>query len=278
MGCVSSKTTEQSASTECRCCILGIAGSGKSTYVKQLRMLHNQEWSSIELDDIATMIQLYLLQRMKEILDHIKIMSLELEGPNLKHSRTIYLQLWDERSHHVLGELWKDPAVSKSLQSISGEARFQMLPYFMGRLDVLAQPNYRPTTEDILRTRMRTSTVSLTSVFADKLMWNFIDCGGQKNERAKWPKILSSESFDVILYCVAVDEYNTPSTEDPSKTNLQVSLLALSSLFGWTPQAPRMPIIFLLNKIDAFTPKFDHNPSTFKKPSQSLKERQVRMH
>jgi len=59
-------------------------------------------------------------------------------------------------------------------------------PYFMENLARIASPSYVPTTDDILRCRIKTLGVHEVEFQANGLEFRLVDVGGQRTERRKW--------------------------------------------------------------------------------------------
>jgi len=256
------------------CIILGVAGSGKSTFTKQLRLLDNQAWSATELEDFRNVIRRDLLIGLQELILRCDKLKLEIAGENKKYARifieldvsgTDISEIWDTETSNRVRALWPDPAIQKAYEASSGlQTQVVHLRYLMDKLDEIVKEDYVPHNDDILRLRMRTTTVTRTSVVADKYQWVFVDCGGQKNERAKWSKILSSEKYRALIYVVAIDEFNVVAAEDESQTKFQTSLKAFEELWNDDTQKQNFCIILLFSKIDLFSPKFKASPEAFK--------------
>ncbi len=57
---------------------------------------------------------------------------------------------------------------------------------FIPRLDAIARPDYVPTVEDVLLSRVRTTGITEESFMIKNREFVLTDVGGQKNERRKW--------------------------------------------------------------------------------------------
>jgi guanine nucleotide-binding protein subunit alpha len=91
--------------------------------------------------------------------------------------------------------------------------------------------------------------------------WVVIDVGGQQQERKKW---LNAKDFqiNVIIFFVALDDYNVPSETMEGKSRLEESLQVWDEvLHGET--LSEMPVIVFLNKTDLLKEKLPKAP--FKK-------------
>jgi len=100
-----------------------------------------------------------------------------------------------------LRALWDDPAIQKAWErSPEFQLQTSMLDYLMENLDRFTSDGFRPTNEDILRARQRTTGAMETVFEIEKIAWKLLDCGGQKPERAKWENILTENRVDAIIF------------------------------------------------------------------------------
>jgi hypothetical protein len=83
---------------------------------------------------------------------------------------------------------------------------------FLTQVDRLADPNYLPTVQDILRTRVKTTGISEVQFTCKELSFRLFDVGGQRSERKKW--IHCFEDVTAIIFCVAMSEYDQVLQED----------------------------------------------------------------
>ncbi|KAI9530853.1 hypothetical protein NQZ68_000344 [Dissostichus eleginoides] len=76
------------------------------------------------------------------------------------------------------------------------------------------QPNYVPTQQDVLRTRVKTTGIVETHFTFKDLYFNLedVDVGGQRSERKKW--IHCFEGVTSIIFCVALSDYDLVLAED----------------------------------------------------------------
>jgi len=125
--------------------------------------------------------------------------------------------------------------------------------YFWDSLERIADANYSPNDEDIVRARMRTSGSNSTAVFMDRNYFEFYDVGGQKPERAKWETVISENTFSTLLYFVACDEFDVRDDEkDFDKTKMEISRLIFNEIVNSNVVGDNIPIILFLNREDIF--------------------------
>jgi len=175
MGNKASRDRKQKIKTECTVFMLGIGGSGKSTFgkkfkfrfiilVKQIFILHKDGFTNDERSSYREIILVNILKAMKEMSDFAEN-SLDISTENRKTFRrlgevTVGSITWDKTFISGLKSLWKDTAIQtawKASSKFSHECFF--LEYYMANLDKYIDLDYLPTNEEILRARQRTTGV-----------------------------------------------------------------------------------------------------------------------
>jgi hypothetical protein len=105
---------------------------------------------------------------------------------------------------------------SKAVQQMYELRHTYQLPdstnFYMSKLNEITAPDYLPSDEDMLRSRVRTSGIVEEKYVIDGVKFSMYDVGGQRNERKKW--IHCFEDVTAIIFCVAMSEYDQVLHED----------------------------------------------------------------
>ena len=130
------------------------------------------------------------------------------------------------------------------------------LSYFdsIGRI---AQPDYLPNDQDVLRSRVKTTGITETTFIIGELTYRMFDVGGQRSERKKW--IHCFENVTTILFLVAISEYDQLLFEDETVNRMQEALTLFDSICN-SRWFVKTSIILFLNKIDRFKEKLPVSP------------------
>lgn len=100
----------------------------------------------------------------------------------------------------------------------------------MDNLERIVQPNYIPSTEDILHSRRVTTGIHKIT-FRVKIPLNLgggeqefhmYDVGGQRDQRNKW--IQAFEGIQVVLFLISCGDFDQMLREDPEQNRLQEAL------------------------------------------------------
>jgi len=252
---------------------LGISGSGKTTFAKQMKIITLGGFQEEEVLAHKEIVLQNVIIGIQELIKQAEKLEYPVEGDNLKHCR-YFSQLhavdtqWNEKMGDKIKQLWTDAAIQRTWKAAPGfQLQMVHFDYFMENLDRISKPDYVPSHEDMLRSRQRTTGEQQISFVIEKTGWELIDVGGQRPERAKWEAIISSkESVTGIIYFAALDEFNMVSTEDSSKTKMDISLEVFTELLSsqTLQDRPYITILLFLNKIDLLETKLQNEDDSAK--------------
>jgi len=121
----------------------------------------------------------------------------------------------------------------------------------------IAQPDYLPNDQDVLRSRVKTTGITETTFIIGDLTYRMFDVGGQRSERKKW--IHCFENVTTILFLVAISEYDQLLFEDETVNRMQEALTLFDSICN-SRWFIKTSIILFLNKIDRFKEKLPVSP------------------
>jgi guanine nucleotide-binding protein G(i) subunit alpha len=121
----------------------------------------------------------------------------------------------------------------------------------------ISSADYRPNETDVLRTRIKTSGISETRFQMGGLSIKMVDIHGQKSERKKW--IHAFENVPIILFVVAMDEYDNVFFEESYENGVSESMVLFDSIVN-SRWFMRSSIFLLLNKLDSFKRKLRRAP------------------
>jgi guanine nucleotide-binding protein G(i) subunit alpha len=128
---------------------------------------------------------------------------------------------------------------------------------YFDAIDRIAHPDWLPNDQDILRSRQKTTGVAEFSFDHKGKTIRIIDVGGQRSERKKWMHYF--EDVDLVLFLVALSEYDQALYEDGSVNRMQEALdlfhnICESQWFTHTA------VQLVFNKTDLFHEKLKVSP------------------
>jgi len=259
------KRDRLSMRNEVKMLLLGAGESGKSTILKQMKLIHYGGYSPDERESFKEIIFSNTVQSMRVILEAMDNMGIQLKNDgNQKHATTI-LSLpnqieGDQLPSDVslaIKSLWVDQGV---LECFSRSREYQLndsAKYYFDSIDSISNPDYLPTDQDVLRSRVKTTGITETTFLIGELTYRMFDVGGQRSERKKW--IHCFENVTAIVFLVAISEYDQLLLEDETVNRMQEALTLFDSICN-SRWFVKTSIILFLNKIDRFREKLPISP------------------
>ncbi|KAG8307224.1 hypothetical protein J6590_026787 [Homalodisca vitripennis] len=167
----------------------------------------------------------------------------------------------------LMKKLWQDPGVELCFSRSREYQLNDSAAYYLNALDRIAQSNYIPTQQDVLRTRVKTTGIIETHFTFKGLNFKMFDVGGQRSERKKW--IHCFEGVTAIIFCVALSGYDLVLAEDEEMNRMIESMKLFDSICNskWFVETS---IILFLNKKDLFEEKITKSPLTICFPEYTV--------
>lgn len=240
--------------------LLGAGESGKSTIFRQIKSLYGEGFTTEQRKSFRMVIDANIIQSMQtlvkysDILDpqyNTKVSDASLVSKNFIAALDEEAKLDESISRHV-ATLWADDGIRKTFQKSSLFQLPDSAEYFFQRVEVVAQPGYVPSFQDLLRCRARTTGIQQVEFTLGRHKFKILDVGGQRNERKKWKQCF--EGVTAVLFVAALSEYDQVLFED-GKTNRMHEALHLFSEICNSHWFKDTSIILFLNKGDIFEEK-----------------------
>lgn len=127
----------------------------------------------------------------------------------------------------------------------------------------IASLSFRPTTQDILLARVKTTQVVMERYRIDGIDFEMYDVGGQRSERRKW--IDCFDNVDAVIFVAALSEYDQTLAE-AKRTNRMVEALELFRSVCNNRAFANTSIMLFLNKKDVFAEKILYSDIQDQKP------------
>ena len=150
--------------------LLGAGESGKSTVVKQIKMLYkvNGGPSAREISEYILAIRRNVFEAVQILLEASKTLGVDLD--NAKDLQPYFDEILTLDTNTPLtvelgtkiSLLWKDPGIQQIFSRRNEYWNMDALPYYLQEVDRLASEDFEPTEEDMVMTRVRTTGIVVT--------------------------------------------------------------------------------------------------------------------
>jgi guanine nucleotide-binding protein G(q) subunit alpha len=249
---------KRDARRELKLLLLGTGESGKSTFIKQMRIIHGSGYTD---DDKRGFIKLvnqnvYMaICAMLKAMDSLKIAykdevnegySVMLKDIDYEASTNLPMHL------EAIKALWTDPGVMECYDRRREYQLTDSAKYYLDNADRIAEPDYLPTLQDILRVRAPTTGIIEYPFDLDSIIFRMVDVGGQRSERRKW--IHCFENVTSIMFLVALSEYDQVLVESDNENRMEESKALFRTIITY-PWFQNSSVILFLNKKDLLEEK-----------------------
>lgn len=256
------------AAKDIKLLLLGAGESGKSTIVKQMKIIHESGFTQEDFKQYRPVVYSNTIQSLVAILRAMPNLDITFANEDRETDAKMVMDVvsrmedtepFSEELLAGMQRLWADGGVQECFSRSNEYQLNDSAKYFLDDLKRLGAKDYQPTEQDILRTRVKTTGIVEVHFSFKNLNFKLFDVGGQRSERKKW--IHCFEDVTAIIFCVAMSEYDQVLHEDETTNRMQESLKLFDSIcnnkwFGDTS------IILFLNKKDLFEEKILRSPLT----------------
>ncbi|GAA5875719.1 hypothetical protein JCM8547_007048 [Rhodosporidiobolus lusitaniae] len=247
----------QRMAKEIKMLLLGPGSSGKSTILKQMKVIHLDGFTAGEKEAYRQQIWLNLRDGMQACFALMDELGIGFTDGTLFEKRMLVAGLGEVRERQAfpaellapLKALWKDTGLQAAVLKGSEATVPEYTYYFYDEIDRLFSPSYSPTNQDILRCRQKTTDISETTFESRDLQYRIFDVGGQRSERKKW--IHCFEDVTSILFLAAISGYDQVLIEDRDSNQMQEALMLFDSICN-SQWFTKTSIVLFLNKVDIF--------------------------
>ncbi|XP_020856454.1 guanine nucleotide-binding protein G(i) subunit alpha-3 isoform X2 [Phascolarctos cinereus] len=241
--------------------------SGKSTIVKQMKIIHEDGYSEEECKQYKVVVYSNTIQSIIAIIRAMGRLKIDFgEAARADDARQLFVLAGSAEEGvmtpelaGVIKRLWRDGGVQACFSRSREYQLNDSASYYLNDLDRISQTSYIPTQQDVLRTRVKTTGIVETHFTFKDLYFKMFDVGGQRSERKKW--IHCFEGVTAIIFCVALSDYDLVLAEDEEMNRMHESMKLFDSICNnkWFTDTS---IILFLNKKDLFEEKIRRSPLT----------------
>ncbi|KAH9502103.1 Guanine nucleotide-binding protein subunit alpha-13 [Dermatophagoides farinae] len=248
-----------------RILLLGTGESGKSTVLKQMKIIHGQNLGEgQQLEELRHVIYFNILKGIKVLIDaraklsipwSDKTADIQSKADLVFRAETNNLITFEYFSRYtaLIDLIWNDDGIQTTFQKRNEYQLSDGLPYLFRNLKRISSHTYVPNNQDLLHARVPTRTVLEYTVDYKSVAFHFIDVGGQRKQRKKWLQCFDN-MLTSILFIVSSIEYDQYLVEDTSVNRLDETLAVFELIIN-SDYFHHASIILFLNKTDLLAEK-----------------------
>ncbi|XP_066499075.1 guanine nucleotide-binding protein subunit alpha-13b [Hoplias malabaricus] len=246
--------------------LLGAGESGKSTFLKQMRIIHGHDFDQRAKEDFRATIYSNVIKGVRVLVDAREKLHIPWGDPaNHEHGQTV--MAFDTRANVTQGmmetkvflqylpsirSLWADSGIQNAYDRRREFQLGESVKYFLDNLEKLGMPDYLPSQQDILLARKPTKGIHEYDFEIKNVPFKMVDVGGQRSERRRWFECF--DSVTSILFLVSSSEFDQVLMEDRQTNRLMESLNIFETIVN-NRVFSNVSIILFLNKTDLLEEK-----------------------
>lgn len=251
--------------------LLGSGESGKSTFIKQLKIIKGSGFEEHLRGEFVLVIRSNLLQACRSILSAMAVLYIEFESPEADAEAKKIITLLNEEAANVTAvdairispgqlasvsnsivTLWKDEGFRQCFRRSKEYQLIDSAKYYLDKAGQICDPGFKPTDQDILRSRKMTTNINEYMFDIKRVQLKVIDVGGQRKERRKW--ISCFDNVTSIIFLASLSDYDLKLMENETTNRMKESLDLFATILQY-PWFKKKSIILFLNKTDLFDEK-----------------------
>uniref|UniRef100_A0A8P4GLX5 Guanine nucleotide-binding protein subunit alpha n=1 Tax=Dicentrarchus labrax TaxID=13489 RepID=A0A8P4GLX5_DICLA len=245
---------------ELKLLLLGTGESGKSTFIKQMRIIHGGGYTDEDKRSYAKLVFQNIYTSMQTMVRAMETLSIAFSDPqnqvqaelNLLEVEVDKVEELDQSFAAAIKSLWDDAGVQECYDRRREYQLSDSTKYYLTDLDRISQPSYLPDLQDILRVRVPTTGIIEYPFDMENVIFRMVDVGGQRSERRKW--IHCFENVTSIIFLVALSEYDQVLAECDNENRMEESKALFKTIITY-PWFQRSSVILFLNKTDILKEK-----------------------
>ncbi|XP_062064428.1 guanine nucleotide-binding protein subunit alpha-14 isoform X1 [Lepus europaeus] len=268
------------ARRELKLLLLGTGESGKSTFIKQMRIIHGSGYSDEDRKGFTKLVYQNIFTAMQAMIRAMDTLRIPYVCEQNKENAQLIREVEVDRVSALSGDqveaikqLWRDPGVQECYDRRREYQLSDSAKYYLTDIDRIAMPSFVPTQQDVLRVRVPTTGIIEYPFDLENIIFRMVDVGGQRSERRKW--IHCFESVTSIIFLVALSEYDQVLAECDNENRMEESKALFKTIITY-PWFLNSSVILFLNKKDLLEEKimYSHLISYFPEytgPKQDVK-------
>uniref|UniRef100_A0A8D8UCV3 Guanine nucleotide-binding protein subunit alpha n=1 Tax=Cacopsylla melanoneura TaxID=428564 RepID=A0A8D8UCV3_9HEMI len=251
---------KRDARRELKLLLLGTGESGKSTFIKQMRIIHGSGYSDEDKRGFIKLVYQNIFMAMQSMIRAMDLLKIQYADPTCEEKAELIRSVdfetvttFESPYVEAIKELWADPGIQECYDRRREYQLTDSAKYYLGEnYHRIEEPGYLPSEQDILRARQPTTGIIEYPFDLDGIVFRMVDVGGQRSERRKW--IHCFENVTSIIFLVALSEYDQILFESENENRMEESKALFKTIITY-PWFQHSSVILFLNKKDLLEEK-----------------------
>ncbi|XP_071443642.1 G protein alpha q subunit isoform X1 [Hetaerina americana] len=250
---------KRDARRELKLLLLGTGESGKSTFIKQMRIIHGAGYSDDDKRGFIKLVYQNIFMAMQSMIRAMDLLKIQYaDSSNVDKAELIrgvdFETVTSFESPYVeaIKDLWEDAGIQECYDRRREYQLTDSAKYYLSDLERIKADDFLPTEQDILRARAPTTGIIEYPFDLDSIVFRMVDVGGQRSERRKW--IHCFENVTSIIFLVALSEYDQILFESENENRMEESKALFKTIITY-PWFQHSSVILFLNKKDLLEEK-----------------------
>uniref|UniRef100_A0A673URV0 Guanine nucleotide-binding protein subunit alpha n=1 Tax=Suricata suricatta TaxID=37032 RepID=A0A673URV0_SURSU len=250
---------KKDARREFKLLLLGTGESGKSTFIKQMRIIHGSGYSDEDRKGFTKLVYQNIFTAMQSMIRAMDTLRIQYACEQNKENAQLIREVEVDKVCALSGDqveaikqLWQDPGIQECYDRRREYQLSDSAKYYLTDIDRIAMPSFVPTQQDVLRVRVPTTGIIEYPFDLENIIFRMVDVGGQRSERRKW--IHCFESVTSIIFLVALSEYDQVLAECDNENRMEESKALFKTIITY-PWFLNSSVILFLNKKDLLEEK-----------------------
>ncbi|XP_026881185.2 guanine nucleotide-binding protein subunit alpha-11-like [Electrophorus electricus] len=239
--------------------LLGAGESGKSTFIKQMRIIHGKGFSEEDRSGYTKLVFQNIFTAIQALIQAMETLHI----PFLDDKNTRFVPMLSSMTPETVFKMeacyaeaiksvWNDHGMQQCYERRREYQLSDSAKYYLDDIDRISASLYVPTLQDVLRVRLPTTGIIEYPFNLGSVIFRMVDVGGQRSERRKW--IHCFENVTSIIFLVALNEYDQVLFENANENRMEESLALFKTTLTY-PWFDETSIILFLNKTDLLIEK-----------------------
>uniref|UniRef100_A0A9L0IFM2 Guanine nucleotide-binding protein subunit alpha n=1 Tax=Equus asinus TaxID=9793 RepID=A0A9L0IFM2_EQUAS len=250
---------KRDARRELKLLLLGTGESGKSTFIKQMRIIHGAGYSEEDKRGFTKLVYQNIFTAMQAMIRAMETLRILYKHEHNKANALLIREVdvekvttFEHRYVSAIKTLWADPGIQECYDRRREYQLSDSAKYYLTDVDRIATLGYLPTQQDVLRVRVPTTGIIEYPFDLENIIFRMVDVGGQRSERRKW--IHCFENVTSIMFLVALSEYDQVLVESDNENRMEESKALFRTIITY-PWFQNSSVILFLNKKDLLEDK-----------------------